>query len=109
MVEFFEQIGNFFNDIFTNLLNFFFDFSFNTSNIFFGWLNLPSMPTELKNSLDSYLDLIFDNAGFIFFFIRRQTFNVILVLLPVLWTSKLWFRLLKWVIRHTPFSILFGK
>ena len=109
MVEFFAQIGSFFSDIGTNLLNFLFDFSFNVSNLFFGWINLPNMPIELKDNLNSYLDLIFDNVDFIFFFIRRQTFTIILVYLPTLWICKLTYRWVKWVLHRLPTHLLFGK
>ena len=108
MIEFFGQIGNFFNDIISNVLNFLFDLSFNVMDLFFGWISLPHSPDGLNSSINSYLDLIFNNSGFLFFFIRRQTFSVLLMVLPIVWTSKIWYRLIKWVIKKVPLNFLLG-
>lgn len=48
----------------------------------FSFINLPDFPVSLQNSINSYLDMIFDNInifGVFSFFIRSETLKIVLV------------------------------
>ena len=103
MVEFFENIGNFFNDIFTNILNFLWDLLFMLLDLLFGWINIPSFPSDLKNSIISFFDLIFNNLQFLGFFIRPTTLKIVIPLILFLVNFKYIYKLSMWIIRKIPF------
>ena len=46
--------------------------------VVFGWINIPGFPTELTNSISSFLSLIFDNLTLLGFFIRPVTITVVI-------------------------------
>lgn len=103
MSEFFDQIGSFFNDIFQNILNFLWDFLYMLMQLLFGWINIPPFPEELKNNINSFLDLIFDNLTFLGFFVRPQTLNIVIPLLIFLVNFKYIYKLTMWLIKKIPF------
>ena len=45
--------------------------------VVFGWINIPGFPTELTNSISSFLSLIFDNLTLLGFFIRPATILIV--------------------------------
>lgn len=103
MADFFNEIGNFFNDIFQNILNFLWDLLFILIDLLFGWINIPAFPEELKNSINSFLDLIFNNLDFLGFFIRPLTLKIVIPLLIFLFNFKYIYKLVMWIIRKIPF------
>lgn len=52
--------------------------------VVFGWINIPGFPTELTNSISSFLSLIFDNLTLLGFFIRPATITVVIPILIIL-------------------------
>lgn len=103
MADFFEQIGNFFNDIFTNLLNFLWDLLFMLIQILFGWINIPPFPEDLKNSINSFFDLIFNNLTFLGFFVRPTTLKIVIPLIIFIFNFKYIYKLSMWIIKKIPF------
>lgn len=103
MADFFNQIGNFFNDIFQNLLNFLWDLLFILVELLFGWINIPAFPEELKSNINSFLDLIFNNLDLLGFFIRPTTLKIVIPLLIFLFNFKYIYKLTMWIIRKIPF------
>ena len=94
MADFFNEIGSFFNDIFTNLLNFLWDFLFMLIDLLFGWINIPAFPDTLKNSINSFLDLIFNNLTFLGFFVRPTTLKIMIPL--AIFIFKIKYKYSKW-------------
>lgn len=103
MAEFFENIGNFFNDIFTNLLNFLWDLLFMLCELLFGWINVPQFPNELKSSINSFFDLVFNNLRFLGFFIRPTTLTIVIPLILFIFNFKYIYKLTMWIIKKIPF------
>lgn len=101
--SFFSSIGDFFNDIFTNLLNFLWDFLFLLLDLLFGWINIPPFPDTLKNSINSFLDLIFNNLTFLGFFVRPATLKIIIPLAIFMFNFKYIYKLTMWIIKKIPF------
>ena len=105
-----ENISNFFNaldelgnSVISNLLNFLWDFLEFIIHLLFDWINIPAFPEELKNSINSFLDLIFNNLSFLGFFIRPQTLKIVIPLLIFLFNFKYIYKLVMWIIRKLPF------
>lgn len=103
MSNFFEEIGNFFNDIFQNLLNFLWDLLFILVDLFFGWINIPAFPEDLKKNIKVFLDLLFDNLTLLGFFIRPATLKIIIPLIIFLVNFKWIYHLVMWIIKKIPF------
>lgn len=103
MADFFAEIGNFFNDIFQNILNFLWDLLFMLVDLLFGWINIPPFPPELQNNINSFLDLIFDNLDFLGFFVRPTTLSIVIPLLLFLFNFKYIYKFSMWIIRKIPF------
>lgn len=103
MADFFANIGNFFNDIFQNLLNFLWDLLFILVQLLFGWINIPAFPEELKENINAFLDLIFNNLDFLGFFIRPTTLKIVIPLIIFLFNFKYIYKLSMWIIKKIPF------
>ncbi len=70
--------------------------------IVFGWINLPAFPEGLVNSINSFLDLIFNNLNLLGFFIRPTTLTVIIPILIILLNFEKLYKLTIWVLRKIP-------
>lgn len=103
MADFLATVGNFFNDIFTNLLNFLWDLLEIIIHLFFGWINIPAFPEELKNGINSFFDLIFDNLSMLGFFIRPTTLKIVIPLLIIVINFKYIYKISMWLIKKIPF------
>lgn len=106
MADFLATVGDFFNDIFTNLLNFLWDLLELLIHLLFGWINIPAFPAELKNSINSFLDLIFDNLSLLGFFVRPTTLKIIIPLLIIVINFKYIYKFSMWLIKKIPFLSL---
>lgn len=67
------------------------------------FFNLPSIPDELINSLNSFFDLIFDNLSLIGFFVRPTTFRLFVPIALVLINFKHIYNIFMWILRKIPF------
>lgn len=72
-------------------------------NVVFGWINIPQFPSELTSSVDSFLDLIFENLSLLGFFIRPITLTVAIPLLIILLNFDKIYKLAMYIIRKIPF------
>lgn len=103
MADFLATVGDFFSSIISNLLNFVFELLFVIIQLLFGWINIPPIPSEIKNSINSFLDLIFNNLTFLGFFIRPTTLKILIPLCIFLFTFKDIYKLTMWIIKKIPF------
>lgn len=103
MSEFFAEIGNFFNDIYQNILNFLWELLFILIDLLFGWINIPAFPEELKNNINAFLDLLFDNLTLLGFFIRPITLKIIIPLIIFIFNFRWIYSLTFWIIKKIPF------
>ena len=71
-------------------------------NVVFGWINIPQFPTELTSSVDSFLDLLFDNLSLLGFFIRPITLTVAIPLLIILINFDKIYKLAMFIIKKIP-------
>ena len=88
-----------FNELLDNLWNFLFDIL----DVFFGWINVPAFPSSLDESLNNFLDLIFNNLDFLVFFIRPTTLATIIPLLIFIFNFKYIYKFVCWLIKKIPF------
>mgnify|MGYP004529842291 CR=1 FL=1 len=72
-------------------------------NLLFGWFQLPSFPIELTDSINSFLDLLFNNLSLLGLFIRPVTFNAVIYILISLYTFKILYKVIFWIIKKIPF------
>lgn len=71
--------------------------------VVFGWINIPGFPTELTNSISSFLSLIFDNLTLLGFFIRPATITVVIPILIILLNFEHVYKLTMCILRKIPF------
>lgn len=103
MAEFLNTVSGFFIQIIDNLLNFLFEFLFLIIQLLFGWINIPPLPVEIKSSINSFLDLIFNNLSLLGFFVRPITLRIIIPLAIFLFSFKDIYKLTMWIIKKIPF------
>lgn len=76
---------------------------YNIIQLVFGWINIPAFPSELSNSIDGFLDLIFDNLSLLGFFIRPTTLKIVVPILLIVINFELIYKLIMWIVRKLPF------
>lgn len=76
-------------------------------NIVFDLLpDIPNMPDSLVNSINTVLDLVFDNGlNILGLFIRINTLKVVVPLLLVIINLDKIYSFAMWVIKKLPFSV----
>jgi hypothetical protein len=70
---------------------------------FFSLFNLPSFPSELINSVKSFLDYLFSNASLLGLFVRIDTLKIASGLLIIIINFEKLYNLGKWLISKIPF------
>lgn len=70
--------------------------------VVFGWINLPSMPSEITSSINNFFDLIFDNLTLLGFFIRPITFQIAIPVLIIIINFDKVYKLTMWILRKIP-------
>ncbi len=68
----------------------------------FSWINIPSFPTELTDTINSFLDLIFNNLTLLGFFIRPVTLQISIPILIILLNFENLYKLTMWILRKIP-------
>lgn len=68
----------------------------------FGWLNIPDAPESIKYTFDTYFGYIFDNLDFLNFFININTFKVIATIAITIYTFKVFYKIIMWIIHKIP-------
>lgn len=69
----------------------------------FNWINLPPFPGDLTSSINSFLDLIFNNLSLLGFFIRPATLVVGIPVLIILLNFDEVYKFTMWILRKIPF------
>lgn len=69
----------------------------------FSWINLPAFPEGLTSSINSFIDLIFDNLTLLGFFIRPATIAIIVPALVILLNFDQIYKLTMWILKKIPF------
>lgn len=70
--------------------------------VVFGWINLPSMPESVTSSINSFLDLIFNNITLLVFFIRPITFQIAIPVLIIILNFEKIYHLTMWILKKIP-------
>lgn len=68
----------------------------------FSWINLPQFPEGLTNSLNSFIDLIFDNLNLLGFFIRPATITIVIPVFIILINFDKVYKLTMWILKKIP-------
>lgn len=69
----------------------------------FGWINIPAFPEALSGSINTFLDLIFNNLTLLGFFIRPMTITIVVPVLIILLNFEEVYKITMWVLRKIPF------
>lgn len=72
-------------------------------NIVFGWISLPSLPTEITDSIEGFLFLIFSNLQLLGFFIPPFVIFTAVPLLIIAVNFERVYKLTMWILRKIPF------
>lgn len=86
-----------------NLLNSLLNGLYYIIDFLFGWINLPQVPTSITGSINSFLDLIFDNLSLFGFFVRPTTIKIIIPLVIVVINFKYIYKFIMWFLKKLPF------
>ena len=73
--------------------------------IAFAFINLPQTPQGARTAVASYFDMIFNNLGFLGFFVRIDTIKTIAFVAISVITFKKLYQVTMWIIRKLPLSI----
>lgn len=68
-----------------------------------GVINIPNFPEVLTNSIDTFVDLIFDNLGLITLFVRWETIVIGIPLLIVVMNFEHFYNGIIWILKKIPF------
>ncbi len=71
-------------------------------NLLFGWVNLPDVPLSLRNTVNTYLNYIFDNLDVLSFFVRVSTLQTIFKLFISVYIFKYTFKLIMFIVHKIP-------
>lgn len=69
----------------------------------FGWINIPQVPESITNSINSFLNLIFDNLSLLGFFIRPTTLKILVPLIIIVINFKYIYKFIMWFLKKLPF------
>ena len=76
---------------------------FGLLKIVFGWISLPAFPENLSSSIDTFLNLIFDNVTLLGFFVRPSTIMIVVPILIILLNFEEIYKITMWILRKIPF------
>lgn len=71
--------------------------------VMFGWINLPDMPAVVTDTVDWFLDMVFDNIGILGFFVRWSTVVVLVPIALIVFNIDKIYDLIMWVLKKLPF------
>ena len=86
-----------------NLLNSLLNGLYYIIDFLFGWVNLPSVPDSISNSINSFFDLIFDNLSLLGFFIRPTTLKILIPFIIIAINFKYIYKFIMWFLYKLPF------
>lgn len=70
----------------------------------FSFINLPDFPESLANSINTYMDLIFNNISFLGFFVRPSTLSIIATTAITIFTFHKLYKMAVWIWNKLPIS-----
>ena len=76
---------------------------FGLLKVCFGWISIPAFPDGLSTSINTFLDLIFDNITLLGFFIRPATIAIVVPILLILLNFEEVYKITMWILRKIPF------
>lgn len=69
----------------------------------FGWISIPQLPESISNSINSFLNLIFNNLSLLGFFIRPITLKILVPLIIFIINFKYIYKFIIWFLHKLPF------
>ena len=66
---------------------------------------LPDTPQVLRDSVDYYFNVVFNNLDFLNFFVHVDTLKAVALIAIIIWTVDHTYSLLIWIIHKLPLSI----
>lgn len=70
--------------------------------LIFGWINLPDMPLDITNTINSFFDLIFNNLDLLGLIIRPSTIKIAVPILIVIMNFEKLYHLTMWILKKIP-------
>lgn len=68
----------------------------------FSWINLPDLPAEIMENINTFLDLIFNNLTLLGFFIRPTTLKLVIPILIIVLNFDNIYKFTMWILRKIP-------
>ncbi len=96
-------MGDFVSSFFDNILNIMGERVLFVLELLFSWINLPSFPEVLTNSINKFLDLIFDNLSILGFFVRINTLKLAFFVIVAAFNFKYIYKIVMWIANKIPF------
>lgn len=69
----------------------------------FCWINIPQVPETITSSINTFLNLIFNNLSLLGFFIRPTTLKILVPLIIVVINFKYIYKFIMWFLKKLPF------
>lgn len=69
----------------------------------FGWINIPAVPQSITNSINIFLNLVFENLSLLGFFIRPTTLKILIPLIILALNFKYIYKFIMWFLHKLPF------
>lgn len=69
-------------------------------------INLPNFPSSLTSSIDSYINMIFENInlfGLFGLFVRPETLRIAATTFITVFMFEKSYKFIRWIISHIPF------
>ncbi len=86
-----------------NLLNSLLNGLYYIIDFLFGWINIPQVPETITSSINTFLNLIFNNLSLLGFFIRPTTLKILVPLIIVVINFKYIYKFIMWFLKKLPF------
>ena len=71
----------------------------------FSFVNLPQVPVEARTTINTYMGYIFDNLGFLNFFVNVSTLKIVASVAITLIAFEHIYKVIIWIVHKLPFSI----
>lgn len=97
------MISSFFSNSFSDITNNLLNFLYYLLDFLFGWINIPQIPDNIIDSINSFINLIFDNLSLLGFFVRPTTLKILIPLVVFAFSFKYVYKIVIWVVKKIPF------
>lgn len=72
--------------------------------VIFGFINLPQAPEGAQAAISTYFDMIFENLGFLGFFVNVGTLKTVALIAIALITFQKLYKVTMWIYHKLPIS-----